>query len=122
SCFIIILPVSCVSLLNNPPTFSVSSSYGIFIGVLSVFNDFWYSCINLSVFCLICPNFWLSRSYSCLCYSVFCLYWLICSCFAFVTCLDLPRSNSYPLCLTCLLNLLSISVIDFLLPYTFFVL
>src|SRR5699024_6968109 len=98
-------PVSFISLLNKPPTFSVSCSYGTFIGFLSVFNDFWYSCINLSVFCLICPNFWLSRSYSCLLYSFFFLYWLICSCFAFVTCLDCSRSKSYPRCLTCSLNL-----------------
>jgi hypothetical protein len=33
-------PVSCISLLNKPPTFSVSCSYGTFIGFLSVFNDF----------------------------------------------------------------------------------
>src|SRR5699024_11684985 len=64
-------PVSCISLLNKPPTFSVSCSYGTFIGFLSVFNDFWYFCINLSFFCFFLFVFWLSRSFSCFFYFVF---------------------------------------------------
>src|SRR5699024_2519085 len=80
-------PVSCISLLNKPPTFSVSCSYVTFIGFFSVFNDFWYSCINLSFFCFICFVFWLSRYYFCLCnYFIFFLIILFSSLFDMFIC------------------------------------
>src|SRR5699024_12763999 len=88
-------PVSCISLLNKPPTFSVSCSYGTFIGFLSVFNDFWYSCINLSFFCFIWFVFWFFRSFSFLLFSVFCLYLLFCSCLVFLTCFYCLLSISF---------------------------